>query len=268
MRTGHRGHSPACAADRTLIFAHRGASYRAPENTLSAFRLARDMGADGIELDVQLSRDGVPVVIHDATVDRTTDGSGTVADLTLAELKRLDAGSWFSSEFAGERIPTLNEVFSVRRTDGTAVGQDLSLNLELKVVETEAVGLEEAVGSLIARCGMEDRVLISSFSPLALQRMRRVNYHLPLALIYGLSLPQAELERWVQELQPLAALHPEHRLVDEAHLAWAWERNCRVNVWTVDELEETQRLLTLGVDGLFTNQPDLLKAILKEEPTR
>ena len=242
---------------RTLNFAHRGASYHAPENTLSAFQLARDMGADGIELDVQLSHDGTAVVIHDATVDRTTDGFGAVADLTLAELKELDAGSWVSSDFAGERIPTLTEVFE-------AVGQDLLLNLELKVMVSEPTGLEEVVVSLIAHYGMEGRVLISSFNPLALQRVRRAHPHIPLALLYGASLPGAELERWVQDLQPLAALHPEHRLVNATHLAWAREHNCRVNTWTVDEPKEMRRLLALGVEGLITNRPDLLGVILKE----
>ena len=240
-----------------MNFAHRGASYHAPENTLSAFRLARDMGADGIEVDVQLNRDGTAIVIHDATVDRTTDGSGAVADLTLVELKELDAGSWVSSDFAGERIPTLAEVFE-------AVGQDLLLNLELKVMVSEPTRLEEAVTSLIVHCGMEDRVLISSFNPLALQGVHRAHPHLLLALLYGTSLPEAELERWVQDLQPLAALHPEHHLVDATHLAWAREHNCRVNTWTVDEPEEMRRLLALGVDGLITNRPDLLGTILKE----
>ena len=238
-----------------MIFAHRGASYRAPENTLSAFRLARGMGADGIELDVQLSRDGRAVVIHDATVDRTTDGSGTVAGLTLAELKKLDAGSWFSPDFAGERIPTLAEVFR-------AVGLDLLLNLELKAMGSESTGLEEVMTSLVVHYGMEDRVLISSFHPLALRRVRRAHPHLPLALLYGTSLPQAELERWVQDLQPLAALHPEHHLVDATHLAWARKHHCRVNTWTVDEPEGMQRLLALRVDGLITNRPDLCLSVV------
>jgi len=240
---------------RTLNFAHRGASTAAPENTLSAFRLARDMGADGIELDVQLSRDGTAVVLHDATVDRTTNGSGAVADLTLVELKALDAGIGFSSDFAGERIPTLAEVFE-------AVGQDLLLNLELKAMGSEPSGLEDETLSLIGRYGMENRVLISSFNPLALQRVRRAHPLLPLALLYGLSLPEAERERWVQDLRPLAALHPEHHLVDAAHLAWARGHHCAVNTWTVDKPEEMRRLLALGVEGIITNRPDLLGDIL------
>jgi glycerophosphoryl diester phosphodiesterase len=236
--------------------AHRGASYAAPENTLSAFLLARDMGADGIELDVQLSRDGTAVVMHDTTLDRTTNGSGAMADLTLAELKELDAGSWFASDFAGERIPTLVEVFET-------VGRDLLMNLELKAMGAEPTGLEEAAASLIAQHRMEEQVLISSFNPLALQRVRRADPHLPLAFLYGPRLPEAERERWVQDLRPLAALHPEHRLVDADHLAWARGHNCAVNTWTVDEPEEMQRLLVLRVEGIITDRPDLLRAILQ-----
>jgi len=215
------------------------------------------MGADGIELDVQLSRDGIAVVIHDVTVDRTTDGSGAVADLTLAELKELDAGSWVSPAFAGERIPSLEEVFKT-------VGQDLLLNLELKAMVSEPSGLEEAVISLIAHYGMEDRVLISAFNPLALQRVHWAHPHLPLALLYGAQLPEAALEHWVQELDPLTALHPEHHLVDKSHLSWAREQGCRLNTWTVDEPEDMRRLLDLGVDGLITNRPDLLRGVLSE----
>jgi glycerophosphoryl diester phosphodiesterase len=246
---------------RILNFAHRGASHAAPENTLSAFRLAREMGADGIELDVQLSRDGTPVVMHDATVDRTTQGSGAVADLSLAELKELDAGSWFSAQFEGERIPTLAEVFE-------ALSHDLVVNVELKATGSEPTGLEEVVVSLITRYGMAGLILISSFNPLTLRRIRQADPHLPLALLYGPSLPEAERERWVQDLQPLAALHPEHHLVDADHVAWARGHGCRVNAWTVDATGEMRRLLALGIGGIITNRPDRLGAVLAKRGKR
>ena len=242
---------------RTLNFGHRGASYHAPENTLAAFRLARGLGADGVELDVQLSRDGIPVVMHDDTVDRTTNGSGAVADVVLCSLKTLDAGGWFSPGSAGEPVPTLAEVFE-------AVGQDLLLNLELKAVGLEQTGLEQAVASLVARHGMESRVLISSFNPMALQRVREADVRLPLALLYGPQLPQETLARWVDGLRPLTALHPEYHLLNEGRLSWARQHGCRVNTWTVDEPEDMRRLLALGVDGIITDRPDLLREILKE----
>ena len=241
-----------------LNFGHRGASYDSPENTLAAFRLAREMGADGAELDVALSRDGVAVILHDATVDRTTDGSGGVADLTLSELKALDAGSWFAPEFARERIPTLAQVFE-------AVGHDLLLNLELKAMGVDPEGLAAAVVACIDQHAMADSVLISSFNPLALRAVRRTRPDLPLALLYGPSLPQPELARWVEDLAPLAALHPEHRRVTAEHVAWARGHGCQVNTWTVDETGEMRRLIDLGVDGIITDRPDVLGTILQEE---
>lgn len=240
----------------TLTFGHRGASHAAPENTLSAFQLARDMGADGIELDVQLSRDGTAIVMHDSTVNRTTDGVGEVADLTLEQLRELDAGSWFSSSFAGEPIPTLTEVFS-------AVGDCLLMNLELKAISSESTGLEETVVALIARHGMGERVLISCFNPLILERVRRLDPHLSLAFLYGARLSEAERARRIQDLHPLAALHPEYHLVDADHLAWAHAQGCSVNTWTVDNPAEMDRLLNLGIEGVITDRPDLLRAIME-----
>lgn len=241
---------------QALNFAHRGASHHAPENTLSAFRLARTLGADGVELDVRLSQDGVVVVVHDATVDRTTDGTGAVADLTLAELRELDAGSWFSPHFAGEHIPTLVEVLET-------AGQDLLLNLELKATGAEMAGLAEAVVSLIANCSMDDQVLISSFNPQALELVCRINAHLPLALLYGSHLSTMELEHWASGLPSLIALHPEYHLVDADHLARARTHNWRVHTWTVDAPTDMRRLVALGVDGIITNRPDLLRSVLK-----
>jgi len=197
------------------------------------------------------------VVIHDATVDRTTDGTGAVEDLTLAELRELDAGGWFSSDFAGEHIPILAEVFEI-------AGQDLLLNLELKATRASAAELAEAVVSLTTDYGMDDQVLISSFNPQALQHVCRINSHLSLALLYGPHLSTMELERWAGDLPSLAALHPEYHLVDAAHLAWAREHNWRVNTWTVDTSADMQRLIALGIDGIITNRPDLLRSVLKE----
>src|SRR5579863_1834901 len=125
------------------IFAHRGNSGEAPENTLAAFRQVAGVGADGVEFDVQLSRDGVPVVIHDETVDRTTDGKGAVAGLTLAQLQVLDAGKWFGAAFAGERIPTLEAVLEVFR------GASIRVNIELKTNRTPYPGLSQKVIDLV-----------------------------------------------------------------------------------------------------------------------
>jgi glycerophosphoryl diester phosphodiesterase len=142
----------------TLNIAHRGASAAAPANTMAAFEKALALGADGIELDVQLSADGVPVVIHDFTVDDTTDGSGKVARMTLAQLEQLDAGSYFDPAFAGERIPTLEKVLEV-------MGNRLLLNIELKGFSLFDKGLERAVIGLIEQHALRSRVFLSSFNP-------------------------------------------------------------------------------------------------------
>src|SRR5512136_2536678 len=141
--------------DRPLNFAHRGASHEAPANTLAAFLLAADLGADGIELDVHLSKDGHVVVIHDFDVATTTDGRGLVCDKTLAELKELDAGSWFDPVYAGQRIPTLQEVIG-------AVGQRLLLNIELKAKGWGDKGLAAKVVQIVEQNDLVDRVVLSS----------------------------------------------------------------------------------------------------------
>ena len=148
------------AFDRCLIIGHRGASADAPENTLAAFRRAAENGADGIELDVRLSGDGDVVVIHDATVDRTTNGQGSVASMTVAELQALDAGS-------GEYIPTLDEVFAL-------FGDSFLYNVELKGSGARDRGLEAAVAELITTHNLERQVVVSSFNQFSLRRARRL----------------------------------------------------------------------------------------------
>lgn len=242
---------------QTLNIAHRGASAAAPPNTLTAFEKAWALGADGIEFDVRLCQDGVPVVIHDATVDATTDGSGPVARMTLAQLKALDAGSRFDPAFAGERIPTLTEVLG-------AVGERLLLNIELKSGAPLDDRLEQAVVDVIEGCALGEQVLLSSFNPVALRRIQKIAPHLPTALLYAratrLSLALAKLIA----RQPYAAVHPHHALVDEHTMRWARQHKHRVHVWTVDEVVEMRRMVGFGVDGIITNSPDALDDVLRE----
>jgi len=245
-------------ADRTLNVAHQGASGVAPSNTLAAFRRAAEMGADGVELDVHLSADGALVVIHDVTVQRTTDGAGQVTDLSLAALKELDAGSWFDPAFAGERIPTLEEVFET-------VGRRLLVNVELKPPSGEDRGLEAAVTGLVERHGLANRVLISSFDPVVLRRVRRLASHLPLGFLYS-PMPGGWLTRaraWpMRDLRP-EAVHPYWVLVRPSTVRRAHTRGRRVVVWTVDRPEVMHRLAGWGVDAIITNRPDRLREVLK-----
>ena len=240
---------------RALNFAHQGASAVAPGSTLAAFRLAAEMGADGVELDVHLSRDGEAVVIHDFTVDRTTDGQGAVREMLLEQLQELDAGSWFDPTFAGERIPTLQEVFD-------AIGHRLLVNVEIKSLPGRSRGLEVEVVRLIEDNSLAHRVIASSFNPLSLRKMKRLNPNIPTALLYAPKQPLFLRRVWLGPITPHEFRHPYHTMVDERLMAWAWQKGYRVNTWTVNEPDEMRRLLALGVDGIITDHPDLLAEVL------
>ena len=244
--------------EHVLDIAHRGASAVAPPNTLAAFRKAVELGADGVEFDVHLSADSVPIVIHDFRVDDTTDGSGRVADLTLAQLKQLDAGFTFDPSFAGERIPTLGEVLE-------AVGSQLLLNIELKTTSLRDNGLEQEVIGLVEQHGLDDRVLLSSFNPFSLRRAKRIAPQLSVGLLYAPDLPLPLRRAWLAFLALHEARHPEHTMVDAQYMAWARRRGYRVNVWTVNDPGEMRRLIRLGVDGIITDVPDVLRSVLESQ---
>ncbi|MGD9146380.1 MAG: glycerophosphodiester phosphodiesterase family protein [Anaerolineae bacterium] len=241
--------------DRPLNFAHRGASHEAPENTLAAFLLAAELGADGIELDVQLSKDGQVVVIHDFVLETTTDGQGAVQDRTLAELKELDAGSSFDPLFAGQRIPTLQEVIH-------SVGRHLLLNIELKTKSTRDARLARAVARIVEENHLLDRVVVSSFNPLALRQLRKLNPWIPLGLLYAPDMPRHLRRPWLRRLFRPEALHPHHSMVDAEYVSWAKAQNYRIHTWTVDDPGEMWQLMRQGVDIMITNRPDLLRQVL------
>lgn len=234
---------------KPLIFGHRGASSDAPMNTIPAFELALQQGVDGVELDVQLSKDGEVVVIHDFTVDATTDASGPVASFSLAELRRLDAGSWFEPRFAGTRIPTLDEVFE-------AVGRDLYINVEIKSITVDSNGLEASVAQCIARHNMQRRVIVSSFNPLSLIEFRKVMADVPLGYLYAPDFPTMPLEMTSQLVYE--ANHPLHEMIDADYMAVNAALGYRTNTWTVNDPERAIVLRDLGVDMLITDKPSLI----------
>ena len=241
---------------RPFVLGHRGASHAAPQNTLAAFRKAADAGADGIELDVHLSRDGVPVVIHDNSVDATTDGAGLVRELTLSQLKALDAGVRFDAphadaSFAGERIPTLEEVL-------VEVGSRLLVNVELKAGQTAA--LVAAVVDLVRRMEMADRVWFSSFKPYALYRARALAPEIPCGLLYG---PLNLGTFLLRPFTPHEALHPYKGLLTARSVRRAHRRGLRVFTWTLDDPAVARKFATWGVDGIITNEPAEILAALE-----
>lgn len=239
-----------------LVIAHRGASVHAPENTIAAFSLAAEIGADAVELDAKLTADGQVVVHHDRTLDRTTTGTGPLKSRTLEELQRLDAGSHFNLSYAGERIPTLSEVFR-------AVADRLLINIELSNYASPFDCLPEAVVKLVHEFGLEKRVLLSSFNPAGLIKVRKLAPEIQLGL-----LTDAKEPRWLRlffgMLTPHEAIHPSMTLISEDMIEGQHRQGRWVNVWTVNELENIKRLVHLGVEGVITDVPDLAREVVQE----
>lgn len=244
-------------AGHVLNLAHRGARKQAPENTLPAFRRAAELGADGIELDAQLSRDGIAVIMHDFSLDKTTTGRGRVSDFSLTELKQLDAGCHFSAEFAGTTIPTLEEVFA-------ALGPVLLINVELKSIAVQDNGLEAEVIRLIENFNLQDSVMLSSFNPFALQRAHQINPKIKRGYLWAPDLPW--FMRW-KLFRPFAhedMFHPEWQTVSARMVRRTHAKNRLLNVWTTNQPDDMRRMIGFGVDAIMTDYPDRLKQVLDE----
>ena len=225
-----------------VLWAHRGASAVAPENTLAAFFIAASCGASGLEMDVHSSKDGVPVIIHDETLERTTNGSGKVCKMSLRELKKLDAGAWFSPAFIGEQIPALIDVLE-------AFHGRLRLNLELKDFDS---GIN--VLSMIKDYPGTDCV-ISSFNYQLLHRLRSLESDLPLAVLFAKG-NWRQAVTFAIELKA-EAFHPEVAQISRPMISVCNEAGLPVFAWTVDEIKVVKSLLRAGVKGIFSNNPAL-----------
>jgi glycerophosphoryl diester phosphodiesterase len=233
-----------------LNIAHRGASGDYPENTLCAFAAAIDHGAQMCELDVQRTADGALAVIHDERIDRTTDGSGYVSNIAAAQLASYDAGSWRGAQFAGERVPALEQVFR-------AVGDRGALNIELK-----AAGIEAAVCGVVRAFKAKSSAIISSFDWAALENVRRIAPEMRVGLLANRA--PAKLLKMAIAIDAVA-VHPRFDLIspsfcDEAHAA-----GLLVYTWTVDEPAAMQWLIKAGVDGIMTNYPARLRDLVEED---
>ena len=246
----------------TKVWAHRGASGYAPENTLPAFALAVEQEADGIELDVQLTKDGEIVVIHDETLDRTTSGQGWVKDQTWKEIKRLDA-SGGQTGFASATVPTLADVFDL------IADTTLTVNIEIKDSLIPYPGIVEKVLDLVGERDWEYRIVISSFNHLTLAHIRQLG-----SLIYtGVLFGDVLYEPWNYAQQLWAtALHPNLAYVDHVPDMVAEAHNCllEINTWTVNQVDDIDRMIEAGVDGIITNYPDLARQrlALSDRPGR
>ena len=236
---------------RVLAIAHRGGSRQAPENTIPAFRFALDEGVRALECDVQRTRDGRLVVIHDQTVERTTNGRGAVATLTFEELRRLDAGSWFGPGFAGTRVPEVEELLDLVR--GRAL-----LQIEIKNAPAFYDGIERQLLDAVRRRGMEEDVFFMSFDHVSVRTVRELAPRSPCGIIYAARLVDAPAAARAAGADALC-LHWAFATPDV--LEAAHRDGLRVLVWTVDDEADARRCLALGVDGITSNDTRLLRTL-------
>lgn len=245
---------------RPRVIAHRGFSAVAPENTLAAVRRAIKVGADMVEIDVGLTRDGQVVVLHDATLGRTTDGRGRLAETTLAEVRRLDAGSWFAPEFAGEKVPTLAEVLDLVRG---AVLLDAEIKTEAVTDEAEG-GIADKVLRLVRERGMFDQVIVSSFDPRALVHARRLEAEARTASIYNQDLHRGMSPIEIMTAAGSQALHVKSRKAGPEIVRETHQYDRPVAVYTINDEARMRRFIAMGVDALITDRPDRLLRLLAE----
>ena len=240
----------------TENFAHRGFSAAYPENTMLTFQKAAEAGCHGIEMDLHLTADGVLVVIHDETLERTTGSAGWVGDTSFARLRQLDASYRFAGENKKNPIPALEEVLEWCK------GTDLRLNLELKTNVREYPGIEQKTVDLITCMGMERRVILSSFNHYTLLRCKEIAPSIPCGAL---------VESWIVDFGAylhklgLECAHPLHHYLTDENMAKLKKQGLRVHTWTVNQPEQMRRLIRLGADILITNHPDVLAQQLQKE---
>ncbi len=237
-----------------LAIAHRGDPMKRPQNTRSAFLSALTYDIDMIETDVNMTRDGHLVIIHDQVIDNTSNGKGEVYSYTLAQLRKLDFGSWMGTGFADEVILTLEEFIELTRDKG------IGLNIEIKNGPRRYDGIEKKLISVLRDTKTADRVLISSFDHAAIRRVKEIAPDIVAAILYSGGL--------IDQIGPARlamadGLHPEYSLVTEDLVAAATRAGLFVNVWTVDSEDQMARMAAIGVTGIISNYPERLVGVIK-----
>ncbi len=240
-------------------YAHRGASGDHPENTMLAFRAALDAGCEGIEMDVQLTRDGVPVIIHDEAIDRTGDGTGLVRNLTYEELCKVDFAYKWKGEVPFQKIPTLREYCELVKD------KPIVTNIELKTGVYEYPGIEAKVLELVKEYGLEDRVIFSSFNHHSVLRMKELAPHLPCGFLS---------ETWILDAgayvagHGIEAYHPHFAMLTDPEVADLKAHGVKINAWTVNEPEDIRRMIAIEADGIISNWPARVKQELEKAGLR
>ncbi len=234
-----------------LIIGHRGASAHAPENTIAAFEQALKYHADGVELDAKLTKDDHIVVIHDKTVNRTTDGIGEIKKLSLVEIQSLDAGSKFDKRFHNEKIPLLEEVFE-------SIGKKILINIELTNYANPSDQLPEKVAELVKKHNMQDSIIFSSFLPKTLLRIRKILPTIPAGILAlpGLAgaFSRSLFGKWITP----ELVHPHFTDVHTGYVQREHQRHRKVTVWTVDTEKDIKNMLLFDVDGIITDDVPLV----------
>ncbi|AXF55894.1 glycerophosphodiester phosphodiesterase [Salicibibacter kimchii] len=249
-------------SDQLLNIAHRGASGHAPENTMAAFDRALDMNADFIEIDIHMSEDEEVVAIHDSTVDRTTDASGSVDEFTLNELKQLDAGSWFDSEFAGEEIPTLEEILD-------EYGGDIGILIEIKD-PADYPGIEEKVANALEERNMEDpndeEMIVQSFDHDSVEYFADLMPQVPLAVL--VDNPEDISDERLSHFSAFADYtNPNHLMVTQNLVDRVHGQGMKMTPWTVNAQLRMEHLIDYGIDGIITDYPDRFNEAILDFPS-
>lgn len=243
----------------TLIFAHRGAAGTYPENTMISFQIAETHKADGIELDVQLTKDGKVVVIHDETVNRTTNGKGAVRNYTYEDLQKLDASYTFSKKVGFCSIPLLEDVLEWLQSN------KLLLNIELKNNKVPYRGLDEEIITLVRKYEMETRTILSSFNHYSMKRCHMMAPDIETAILYreGLHSPWGYARK-----MGASAIHPNYRYIADGIIEQTLENGIAVRPYTVNDEEMMHKLFRMGVSGIVTDHPERAKALLQKNATK
>lgn len=245
------------------VISHRGANKHAPQNTLPAFKKSTEIVVDGFETDIHVTKDGVPVVCHNYTIDETSNGKGLIAEMTLEELRKYDFGSYFSDDFKGTKIPTLEEFLTL------CEGADIEiLNIELKSPKQGETGIVQKTIEAVKAHGLFDKLIISSFDANLLVEAKQIDSACKTGLLYSLQTFSSAKVFFMPVTYASSikadALHPHFIHVTPCYVLRAHKKGIKVNVWTVDKAMLTKYLLLCGVDGIITNIPELVKSVIKK----